>query len=671
MYKGTISVSGRPRQILVHGSPMGRTAIEVDGGLVYDEKPFHAQSNHKFDIAGIPAELVWEGEGFGFTCLIRAEDEEVRLQRLDRKGVAQPLLTAEERDAKETRVLGVAALFFGILMTIAMTTDPEEPFHRRTLGPLAIVGGLVAILFPRILQASKPRPVAKPTAGNDFKVAMGWRYIAYQCKAGSLCLAIEPMAIGADRVYVPDPQSWQATAPSWAKQRRTEILTRLKRGQGIRKLEWVSSSRSEVFPHFGEPVPGSVEDTPGGMKMEAERLFDAGSRLTHEQAHEVWHRLILRYCEAATGTVQVIAPEIVKNSVFEAIELPAMRSNPNVTLNVLQAASAENRVDELANELMSKGEADQLEEHLKSFNLSSLTDPERTSWYHLWGIAAFQRGDRAEALQRFEDAFRKVPASAQIAFSLGQELQYAGQPRKAFEIFDRFKFPSIPGSFALTQARYAYLWNELDRAAAYIAPIFEAYHELKIVDDHFVSVRGLPLFGQTWAYAGAVFELQGKLDELQALTTRATTKLHDLDSDYLNLRVMCVRQGNFKPLVDRLRFRLEQSAKTISPTGYMEMEGATIEALEIDEPAAGQRRLQAVTITPHDSPWLQDVRTLALAALANSLGDSESENTLLQNFRTNQPLLLEPDHAFNFRLLAYQEKLKITYQNNRRGHAAV
>lgn len=78
----------------------------------------------------------------------------------------------------------------------------------------------------------------------------------------------------------------------------------------------------------------------------------------------------------------------------------------------------------------------------------------------------------------------------------------------------------------------------------------------------------------------------------------------------------------------------------------------------------------SVTVGDADFPWLRDVRTVALAALANALGDSDAENALQRDFVEHQPYLFEPNHAFDFRLLSYQERLKTGYQENRRRRAA-
>lgn len=160
---------------------------------------------------------------------------------------------------------------------------------------------------------------------------MGWRYITYLEAQHSLSFQIEPMAVGSDIVYIPDGQAWIQHAPPWAQARAREILDRLISIAWHRELEWSESSDSSFLDNDA-PVPGSLESTPGGQYLEADRLFHPDSSLTHSQAHSVWHTAARRFAKAARGRVTVFASEVNPDSVFGAIELPALRANPNVTL---------------------------------------------------------------------------------------------------------------------------------------------------------------------------------------------------------------------------------------------------------------------------------------------------------------------------------------------------
>ena len=78
--------------------------------------------------------------------------------------------------------------------------------------------------------------------------------------------------------------------------------------------------------------------------------------------------------------------------------------------------------------------------------------------------------------------------------------------------------------------------------------------------------------------------------------------------------------------------------------------------------------LDEVNLSEADFPWLSDIVLLARCDAASHWNDP-SEEMLAAEFCKKQPLLFEPDHVFNFRLLGYQEKLKVDYQRRRRGAA--
>ncbi|MFZ4695082.1 MAG: hypothetical protein ACOYMV_08150, partial [Verrucomicrobiia bacterium] len=58
------------------------------------------------------------------------------------------------------------------------------------------------------------------------------------------------------------------------------------------------------------------------------------------------------------------------------------------------AAPNADRLDALANRLQAEGRSGDLEAELGRFDPKSLQGVEKESWYHLRGIAAFQRNDR-------------------------------------------------------------------------------------------------------------------------------------------------------------------------------------------------------------------------------------------------------------------------------------
>src|SRR5205814_2242842 len=118
-----------------------------------------------------------------------------------------------------------------------------------------------------------------------------------------------------------------------------------------------------------------------------------------------------------------------------------------------------NRVEEMFNRLTQAGRAEEIARELDRFDPNRLEGAELESWYHLWGIVAFQKGDHARAFHRFQEGRSACPDSGPIAFSLGQEHEHRGEVEQMLALFDAYRFPKIPAKHALAQARYAYLWS--------------------------------------------------------------------------------------------------------------------------------------------------------------------------------------------------------------------
>jgi hypothetical protein len=320
--------------------------------------------------------------------------------------------------------------------------------------------------------------------------------------------------------------------------------------------------------------------------------------------------------------------------------------------------SQTNRVQELVDALQRDGRVGELERELEAFDFSSLSPAEQETWRLLYGIVAFQAGRDADALQRFEEAYRQFPDSAQIRFSLGQQYIRARAIDQGFELFRSCRFPEVSGEYALAEARYAYLWDRYDDGLSYLRPLFEAYKQLKILDDHFLYVRGLPFFGRWWSHLAALSILSGELAELESVTNFVVQRCHDYDFDYLQAELQAYRADRPELMLATLERRLESNTAGGFPTGYLRMNIAVIHSRAAAAIEEARGVLDAVTLSGQDFRWLEDIRTLALAAAAHRLGDAEIEHEQIDRFRARQPLLFEPDIALNFHLLRYQERLK-------------
>lgn len=315
-----------------------------------------------------------------------------------------------------------------------------------------------------------------------------------------------------------------------------------------------------------------------------------------------------------------------------------------------------NRVEELANDLARRGKAADIESEMEKLNRADFSEAELESWYHIRGIAAFTRGDRTLAMSRFKEAYAAFPNSAMIAFSLGQEYEYFGDVESAFSFFDRALFPKLPARHALAQSRYAYLWGDLRRAQCYIEPVLEMHFRLGIADSTFLWIRRMPFFNQTWDYMAAFAELTGELERFEAMTQRAVSELKGCDLSALTDFLSCMKTKDFSRYEAFMNYG----------TGYERTRAAVIYALRQTEFSRAQDVLGSVQLPDNDFPWLHDILLLANCEVAHRC-EPGAEAELVERFFQRQPLLFEPDHAVNFRLLHYQEQLKPMYQARRRG----
>ena len=317
-----------------------------------------------------------------------------------------------------------------------------------------------------------------------------------------------------------------------------------------------------------------------------------------------------------------------------------------------------NRIDELANTLQRDGRIRDLEQKLKELNQSSLSPAEQESWWHLYGIVAFREGRDTEALERFQEAYKKFPHSPQIRFSLGQQCIRLRALERGFELFKTCMFPEVPREYALAQARYAYIWNRYSDGLLFIRPFFDAYKQVKILDDHFLYVRGLPFFGRWWAHLAAFSVLSGEFEELESVTQFVVKNCHDYDFDHLQAELKAYRDDAPEQLLEVLEKRLTSMPEGSFPTGYTRMNIAVIKAQAATTIKDAQEVLASVVLSEQDFPWLEDIRTLAQAEVAHRLHDPVLERERIEEFLVRQPMLFEPDIALNFHLLRYQENLK-------------
>jgi tetratricopeptide (TPR) repeat protein len=311
-----------------------------------------------------------------------------------------------------------------------------------------------------------------------------------------------------------------------------------------------------------------------------------------------------------------------------------------------------------------KGQWKELGAVLDGMDHRRLPTGEQEMWYRARGIVEFRTNQRARAREIFEEGVRQFPNSGWLNFGLGQEYEAQGRVDEMAARFQRVRLESVGSRSVLVIARYYYLWNRFELGQLAIQPIFDRYYELKIADDMFLYMRGLPMFDESFGYRATFARLAGKTDQARYELARARSELSDVDVESHELDLEATRTGKWEPVLLNLESLLK-SLDARTPTGQPRMKRAVLRCRTAMTVEAALGELDAVQLTPDDHAWLEDIRNLARAELFHRFDMPDREQAALSEFLPRQALLFEPNHAFTFGFIDYQETLKPRYQSHR------
>ena len=302
---------------------------------------------------------------------------------------------------------------------------------------------------------------------------------------------------------------------------------------------------------------------------------------------------------------------------------------------------------------------------LDRLNRQSLSAPDLETWYHARGIVEYRTDQRTRAREIFQEGLGHFPNSGWLNYSLGQEYEFQGRPDDMAACFQRVRLADVGSAAVLAIARYHYLWDQPALGQQAIQPIFDAYYSLKIVDDTFLHIRGLPMFSVAFGHRATFAQLSGQIDEARSELVGARSELMDYDFDSHQLDVEATATGNWQPVINELDATIKSLDKRL-PSGSLRMKRAVLLSRRAATVEAAVAELDGCELSANDHAWLADIRTLARAEACRRLDDTDGEQAALGEFWPRQALLFEPNHAFNFGFIGYQERLKPDYRARRR-----
>lgn len=312
-----------------------------------------------------------------------------------------------------------------------------------------------------------------------------------------------------------------------------------------------------------------------------------------------------------------------------------------------------NRVHEIANNLRDNNQSHEIPDAIISLNPAELTKKENEARFHLIGLFASHQKQHEEAIVWFTQGLKHVPNSQLMQYSLGQEYIFMRESKKAFELFDRCQYPNLPAEYILKMSKYAYIYDQYERGIAYVTQFFQHYWNLKILDDQFLAMRGLPLFNVVWDHLAVHCILSKTNNILIDYTAKVKSQCQDYDFEYLDAQLKAYVEDDSYELLEIISARLDQPTEHTFNTEYNRTKLICLNLLHFNTYEEGIELLHSVV-----EPQLQDIVLLANAALGDRFDMREQEEKSIQQFLLHQPLLFGPEIALPFGFIPYQEKLK-------------
>jgi hypothetical protein len=102
-------------------------------------------------------------------------------------------------------------------------------------------------------------------------------------------------------------------------------------------------------------------------------------------------------------------------------------------------------------------------------------------------------------------------------------------------------------------ARYAYLWKRPDEGLSYPSSVIRMHLEIRVADDHFFYVRGMPFVTQTRSYAACLRWLRSSPKGAFDILTRAKAHLIDFHGEDFIVLVQHSLNGDAQATAAHLR----------------------------------------------------------------------------------------------------------------------
>ena len=192
-----------------------------------------------------------------------------------------------------------------------------------------------------------------------------------------------------------------------------------------------------------------------------------------------------------------------------------------------------NQVDDIVKKFFQPEKLEVLKDELDKLKKEDLTEEELTSWFNFKGTIESQLGNHKSARAYFKEGCERFSDSSILQFNLGMELELIGEIENCKKRFESVKAQDVDSRILLTIARIHYLWNYYQEGLEILQPIFKTYYDLGIADDHFLIIRGLPTYSESFANIAVLSKLNNQSDLALRELENAKKSLHDYPFSFL------------------------------------------------------------------------------------------------------------------------------------------
>ncbi|MHA1917628.1 MAG: tetratricopeptide repeat protein [Candidatus Ranarchaeia archaeon] len=332
---------------------------------------------------------------------------------------------------------------------------------------------------------------------------------------------------------------------------------------------------------------------------------------------------------------------------------------------ILQEDDSKNFIEDLVENYYSWELFDLLKEKISQLEITDLKSQEKEAYVQLSALMEAKFGDMNKAIKILEEEVNNYPKSFGIFWNLALLLEKQCKMDKAKQYFKKIlKINNSIYTFLMVSRLY-YLWDFYREGLEISQNLLEIYHNLKIVDDHFLLTRGYPSYKEVFANF-TIFSLAIEKPNLAKKKLEyAKQNLTDFPFERLEPTLKAITSENWDQVFQDLEKEKQEIKKFNGTTEVQDIHQALIMSRKEKTYEEAINHLNSIDIKLDENNWLNHLILFGKAEAANK-HKNKQEKQLQEKFLKKQPLLFEPHHIFNFGLFEYQEKLKKKYKKTKK-----